>query len=110
MTDYRYPSHPADSGASTMGHVVYLLYAVALFTGFPMFIGVILAYLSRPPRGTLFRSHFDWAITQKVVIVGIIGAILTWILIGWAILGILWLWTLYRIVRGWMALANARPL
>jgi uncharacterized membrane protein len=111
MTDYP-PRHPANSGASTMAHLVYLLYAVALFTGVPMFIGVIIAYITRPPRGTLFRSHFDWAITTfwVTLILGIIGAILTWILIGWLILGILWLWTLYRIVRGWLALANARPV
>jgi uncharacterized membrane protein len=39
-----------------------------------------------------------------------VGSILTIILIGWAILGLLWLWTAYRTIRGWLRLTDGLPI
>jgi uncharacterized membrane protein len=101
------------SGMSTVGHVVYAIYAVSLFTALPMLIGVVIAYLGRgDTRGTVTWDHLTWAIRTfwAALLLGLVFGALTWVLVGWPLLGLLWLWTCYRIVRGWLAVANGTPL
>ena len=103
----------ARGGLSTVGHVVYAIYAVSLFTALPMLIGVVIAYLGRgEARGTVGWDHLTWAIRTfwAFLLLGLLFGALTWVLIGWPLLGLLWLWTAYRIFRGWMAVANGTPL
>jgi uncharacterized membrane protein len=99
-----------DLGRAT--HLVYALYAAALVTGLPFFIGVIIAYLVRGRAGgTMYDSHLGWLITTFWVLLvlgfffGLFSTFLT-LWIGMPFLGLLWLWTLYRVVRGWLALAG----
>ena len=89
-------------------HVMYALYAVALFTALPFFAGVIVAYLGRSGADAVYRSHLTWGIRTFwwALFWFIIGAVLSLILIGYAILAILWLWTAYRVIRGWLKLAD----
>jgi len=91
-------------------HAMYALYAVSLFTGVPMFIGAIIAYVGRGDARPLYRTHLSWGITTfwVTLIIGIIGFLLTFVVIGWLVLGVLWLWTAYRIIRGWMRLIDER--
>jgi len=103
----------ARGGLRPVGHVVYAIYAVSLFTALPMLIGVVIAYLARgDARGTVGWDHFTWAIRTfwAFLLLGLLFGALTWVLIGWPLLGLLWLWTAYRIFRGWMAVANGTPL
>ena len=93
-------------------HVMYALYAIALFTALPFFAGVIVAYVGRSGSGEIYRSHltrgirtFWWARLWFII-----GAILSLVLIGYAILAILWLWTAYRVIRGWLRLADGLPM
>ena len=60
----------------------------------------------------VYRSHLDWGITTfwVALVIGIIGFVLLFILIGWLVLGLLWLWTAYRIVRGWLRLLDNRGI
>lgn len=93
---------------------VYVLYGIALFSAVPLFIGVIIAYLNRgEARGTIWHAHFTWAIRTfwAAFLLGIVCAILStpftlWI--GIPLAGLLWLWTAYRIVRGFMAASDRR--
>jgi uncharacterized membrane protein len=97
----------------TVGHVVYAIYALSLFTGLPMLIGVVIAYLARSDaRGTVGWDHFTWAIRTfwATLLLGLLFWALVWVVIGWPLLAILWVWTVYRIIRGWLAVANGRPL
>ena len=97
----------------TVGDVVYAIYALSLFTGLPMLIGVVIAYLARgDARGTVGWDHFTWAIRTfwATLLLGLVFWALVWVVIGWPLLAILWLWTVYRIIRGWLAVANGRPL
>ena len=117
MYDHRYDSYARpvtarEGRARTMGHVVYALYFVALFTGLSIVVGAIVAYILRgDAQGTIYRSHFDYLISTFwiALVVGIIGGILTLLLIGWAILGLLWLWLLYRTAKGWIRLNSGQP-
>ena len=119
------------SGMVGLTHLIYGLHAfsaitgmigtafvvTAFLTGWPSIIGVILNYVKRDEvRGTVLESHFRWqirtfwfallwsviAVVIAVTIIGIPIAFILAILIG--------LWVLYRIVRGWLALTNMRPM
>ncbi|NWK77271.1 hypothetical protein [Aquitalea sp. LB_tupeE] len=93
--------------------LVYILQGISLFTGLPMVVAVIINYLKRDDcRGTLYESHFDWQIrTFWFCLLGsVLGYALLWILVGFAILGLTWLWCLYRVLRGILALNDGKAL
>ena len=118
-------------GLVTLTHVIYGLHAfsaltgmlspamiiTAFLTGWPSIIAVILNYVKRSDvRGTWLDSHFSWQIrtfwfallwvlVAAVLFVTVIGIPLAWAI--WVITGI---WVLYRIIRGWLALASKRTL
>jgi len=98
--------NPAPGRAAA--HVMYALYAIALFTAVPFFAGVIVAYIGRPGADVVYRSHLSWGIRTFwwALLWFIIGAVLSLVLIGYVILAILWLWTAYRVIRGWLRLAD----
>ena len=121
---------PSD-GMVTLAHVMYAMHAVsalsaigasvfivtAFLTGWPSIIAVILNYVKRgDARGTWLDSHFGWqlrtfwwallwVLIAAVLIVTIIGIPFAWLLA--VIVG---LWVLYRILRGWIALAQRRAM
>lgn len=87
--------------------IIYILYALGLFAGITAIIAVIINYVKRDDvRGTWLQSHFDWQIKTFwcVLVIGIIGTITRFILIGYVILLALTLWYIYRMVKGLLAL------
>jgi uncharacterized membrane protein len=91
----------------------------AFLTGWPSIIAVILNYVKRSDaRGTWLESHFRWQIRTfwyGVLWVALCAAFVLMtlgigILVAWLPLGIVALWFIYRIVRGWMALQDGRPM
>jgi uncharacterized membrane protein len=91
----------------------------AFLTGWPSIIAVILNYVKRSDvRGTWLESHFRWQIRTfwyGVLWVGlcIVFVVLTFgvgLLIAWVPLGVVGLWFVYRIVRGWVRLRDGRPM
>ena len=117
----------------TWTHAIYLLHALSLLTGilgaatvigsfligWPSLIAVILNYVKRSDvRGTWLESHFRWQI--RTFWFGLLWALLclffvfatlfVGVLVVWLPLGILTLWFIYRVVRGWLALADKRPM
>lgn len=99
---------PNAAPGRTAAHVMYALYAVALFTALPFFAGVIVAYIGRSGSTEIYRSHLTWGIRTFwwALLWFVIGMILVVVLVGYLILGILWLWTAYRVIRGWLRLAD----
>jgi uncharacterized membrane protein len=99
---------PRAAPGRAAAHVMYALYAIALFTALPLLAGVIVAYVGRGSADALYRSHLSWGIRTFwwALLWLVIGTILTLVLIGYAILAILWLWTAYRTIRGWLRLAD----
>lgn len=119
-------------------HITYLLYAVSFFSaGLLWIVPIVMNYLRRgEAEGTWLATHFDWQIKTfwYSLILGIIGATLLFMSLGglgisifaessevaigsivMAIIGGLIfvaaiLWHLYRIVRGWIALTDNRPV
>jgi len=91
----------------------------AFLTGWPSLIAVVLNYVKRADvRGTWLESHFRWQIGTFwyglfwvslclgfVVVTFGIG-----ILVAWLPLVIVSVWFIYRVVKGWLALRDRRPM
>jgi uncharacterized membrane protein len=91
----------------------------AFLTGWPSIIAVILNYVKRSEaRGTWLESHFRWQIRTfwfgllwiVLCVLFIVGTLGIGILIAWLPMGLVGLWFIYRVVRGWMALGAGRPM
>ena len=92
-----------DSDSKSHALVSYILMGIGLFTAIPMLIGAVWAMFTRSgARGTIYHSHYTNAIRVFwwSLFWTIIGFILIFVLVGYAILGIVWLWALYRLVYG----------
>jgi uncharacterized membrane protein len=94
-------------------HVIYGLQLVGLFTFVGFVFGIILNYIKLSDvRGTWLSSHFSWQIRTfwYGVLWSIIGSALIIIMVGYVILGINFIWLIYRVVRGWMNLIDHRAM
>jgi uncharacterized membrane protein len=89
--------------------------------GIPSIIAVIMNYARRSEtRGTYLESHFGWQI--RTFWLAVLWALVIWgvslplmlVLVGFAILPLglvlLGVWVIYRVVRGWLALSERRPV
>jgi uncharacterized membrane protein len=126
------PPLPRDANV-TWTHLIYGLHAFSLLTGilgtatiigafltgWPSIIAVILNYVKRGDvRGTWLESHFRWQIRTfwfGVLWVGLCALFVVFtlgfgMLVAWLPLGIVALWFVYRVIRGWLALKDGRPM
>ena len=121
---------PSD-GMVTLTHVLYALHGfsalmgvlspafivTAFLSGWPSIIAVIINYVKRgDARGTWLDSHFGWQIRTFwytllwVVVAGLLILTVIGIPVAWVLLICAGLWVLYRIIRGWIALTEAKRL
>ncbi|MBV9345298.1 MAG: hypothetical protein JO341_11580 [Gammaproteobacteria bacterium] len=124
-----------DDSLLTYTHIIYALHALAVLIGLstahtivgsfvmglPSIVAVIMNYARRAAtEGTFLASHFRWQIRTfwyaalwwlVIVCVGwplvflIVGIPL--VIFGWIALSI---WIAYRVIRGWLALHDRRPM
>jgi uncharacterized membrane protein len=118
-------------GLVTLTHVLYALHAfsavtgmltpalivTAFLTGWPSIIAVIVNYVKRDEaRQTWLDSHFSWQLRTfwYALLWLALGGVLFVTLVGVPLAFAVWLvagiWVLYRLIRGWLALAGGRPL
>jgi len=74
---------------------------------------IVVAYLKRADAvGTIYASHFDWILRTFwwSLLWIVVSLIFTLLLIGWVGLFVTLVWVLYRIVKGWLALAENRTI
>jgi uncharacterized membrane protein len=120
-----------DQALLSYTHVMYALHSLAVLIGIttfhtivgsfigsiPSIVAVVMNYARRSAtRGTLLESHFRWQLRTfwfavlwacvcvlfMVTIIGIPAA-----LVGLLALTV---WIIYRLVRGWLALRDKRPM
>jgi uncharacterized membrane protein len=120
-----------DESLVTYTHVIYALHALAVIIGLstfhtivgsfigglPSIVAVIMNYARRSAtRGTYLESHFRWQIRTfwYAVLWAVVCALLmlTFIGIPLAMIGLaaLGIWIAYRVIRGWLALRDRRPM
>ena len=126
-------THTTDGPLFNWTQGIYALHALSLLTGilgaatvvgaflfgWPSIIAVILNYVKRGDvRGTWLESHFRWQIRTfwygllwvGLCLLFILGTLGIGILIAWLPLAFVGIWFIYRIVRGWLALKDGRPM
>jgi uncharacterized membrane protein len=120
MNDAWNTGQPQPSGSpeelqrlKTVTTVVYALQALSFLWGITAIVGVVINYVKREDAlGTVYESHFDWQIRTfwwglAWFFVGIALAIL---LVGVVVLFVAWIWMIYRVVKGWLKLVDAKPV
>jgi uncharacterized membrane protein len=116
-------------------HIIYALHATSVILGLatsatvvgsfifglPSIVAVIMNYARLSSvRGTFLESHFRWQIRTFwfallwALIVAAVSAVLLLVIIGvatWFIgVGLIGLWVIYRVIRGWIALRDRVPM
>lgn len=109
---------PADT---KVAHILYLLHGLAPFTFWLLALAaIIVGAMNRDSvRGTWVDTHYSWLSRTFwwgllwIVIAGIITFILVITVIGivvsWVPYTVLFLWYLYRVIRGWLLLNDRKP-
>ena len=113
-----------DDSLRTIGHISYALHAVvaigAVLPGVQasialLLVAFILDLVKRDDaRGTWQESHFGWRI-RSVLWAGVLYVVTIplWLLLfvpGWIAWCAISIWFLYRVIRGWLALNDRRPM
>ena len=124
-----------DASLISYTHVIYALHSLsvligltsavtivgAFIFGLPSIVAVIMNYARQSDaRGTFLESHFSWQIRTfwfaLLWVLVILALSLPLMLVaiglltlpaGYVLLGI---WVIYRIIRGWLALGDRRPV
>ena len=115
----------------TVTHLIYALHGFAVFTGLvgsatiigsfvaslPSIAAIVLNYWNQAAvRGTWLESHFRWQIrTFWFAVLWVVVAVLMFLTVigipfALLVMGLVGLWILYRVVRGWLALQAGRPV
>jgi uncharacterized membrane protein len=118
-------------GLVTLAHVIYALHAfsavtgmvsaalvvTAFLTGWPSIIAVILNYVKRSEvRGTWLDTHFSWQIRTFwwsllwMALGGLLAITIIGLVIAYPLWIVTWLWALYRVIKGWLRLSEAKPV
>jgi uncharacterized membrane protein len=89
----------------------------AFVFGLPSIVAVIINYVKRAEaRGTFLESHFRWQIRTFwfaalwCLVGGVVFITILGIPLALAIFFGTGLWAIYRIVRGWLALRDRKPM
>ena len=122
---------PVDESLLSYTHVMYALHSLAVLIGvttfhtiigsfigsLPSIVAVVMNYARRSAtHGTFIESHFRWQLrTFWFAVLWAFAAVLAFVtLIGIpaALIGliVLTVWIIYRLVRGWLALRDKKPM
>lgn len=103
---------PQEEDAKQNALVAYIMMLLGVVTGIFWFIGAVWAmYKSGSARGTRFAGHyanitstFWWGIIWSIV-----GLILTLFFIGYLVLLAVWIWSIWRMVKGLAKTLSNQP-
>ena len=93
--------------------ITYILYLVGFVVGITGLIAIIMNYVKRNEmRGTWLESHVNWQIkTFWYSLIGyMVGVLLSVILIGYLLILVVFVWHVYRLVKGLIALNENKPI
>lgn len=103
------PGVESERAATLVAYVLHLLGSVAAL---PSLIALVINYVKRNEVDAILASHHAWMIRTfwwalPWVLLGFITKV---VLIGWLILGLVWLWYVYRHILGLIRLANGEAM
>jgi uncharacterized membrane protein len=106
------PLSPEDDEAKSHALIAYALMLTGLVTIVFWLVGGIWAIVKKSDTvGSRFADHYDNLISTFWwgIFWAILGGLLSLIFIGYIILGILWVWAIYRLIKGLAKLTSNRP-
>lgn len=106
------PSPQDIESLKTVALAVYVLQALSFFWGITAIIGVIIDYVKLDDaRGTWVENHLRWQIRTFwwALFWSVIGFALIWVFgLGFLVLAVVYFWTIYRVVKGWLKLTERK--
>lgn len=97
----------------TVTTVIYALNALSFFVGITSIVAIIMNYVKlSDTRGTWLESHFRWQIRTfwYGILWAIVSFVLMFVMVGYVLLVAVCVWYIYRIVKGWLRLADNKPM
>lgn len=94
-------------------HLVYALQALVFLALVTPLAGVVVNYVKREDvAGTFYESHFRWQIRTFwwSLVWSILGAITLLVGVGFLIFAALFVWVVYRLVKGLLYWHDRKPL
>lgn len=101
-----------DEMAKTNAIIAYALLIGGYFTGISWIIGGIWAMVKRSDaNGSTYEDHYDNIITTFWWSIGlsIIGMITAFFFIGWLVLLGVFIWSLFRVIKGLARITSNKP-
>jgi uncharacterized membrane protein len=103
-----------DPAARQLTLITYVLYGLSMFVGVTAIVAIIINHLKLDDlRGTLYESHLRWQIRTFWwgLLWSCVGMVLVWAFgLGLLILGALWIWLIYRMVKGILNWTERKPM
>jgi uncharacterized membrane protein len=102
-----------EEAARNLALIVHGCYAAALLLGVTSIVGVVIAYMKAAEvAGTIYESHLAYAIRTFWIglAMGLVGLVLSFLLIGLPILLFAGVWYIIRVVRALLAWNERKPI
>lgn len=110
-TDTIYKGEPNKGRRTVM--LVYVLQFIGLISaGIAGIIAVVIAHIKSGTVDAAYQTHLSYQMRTfwYGLAMGIVGGLLTIVLVGWLIILFWWIWTLIRIIKGFLAVNDDRPI
>ena len=108
------PAGKDEASLRTMTMIIYGLLAAGWITGGLLgIVAIILAYVKRDDaRGSWLESHYTWLIRTFWIGlgIGVLGMLTVFVVVGFFILFGGFVWTVYRVVKGFVRLNDKLPV
>lgn len=106
------PTSTQIASAESNARIIYILYLVSLVVGVTSLVGVVMAYVNRGTAPAGLDTHYRFLIRTFWIglLYGVVGMILSVVLIGFAVLLFTAVWMIVRCVKGMNLLAQHQPV
>lgn len=96
--------------------VAYILHLLGAITGILSVVALIINYIKRGDDGAMMDSHHSWMIRTFwwsilwCILIGVSYLVLIGFVVGWVCFLIVWVWYVYRHIRGLIYLADVKHM
>ncbi len=106
------PAPPATAATGeNAAKIVYVLYLATFITGVTALVGVVVAYVYRDDAPDWLKTHFRFQIRTfwLGLIFGLVGALLSLVVVGFLVLVFVAVWLVVRCVKGLKYVGRREP-
>jgi uncharacterized membrane protein len=102
--------YTAPGGANAL--LIYVLYLAGLLVGITAVVGVVMAYIARDRAEGWVASHYEFQIRTfwLMLLYGLIGVVLSFVLLGIPVLMATLVWFIIRNVKGLIRASQDEPI